>query len=131
TPPTNNAIAPPLIRRLIQTTAEQQSGRRALLDWLRLKFAIDNPSQKLQDAAHRDADALAAEVKKARGKSKPLSVAELKRLKEVHIASVLPLQTLSALAHTLESRLSDLVNAAYGLTSDEIKLMWALASSSD
>jgi hypothetical protein len=28
---------------------------------------------------------------------------------------------------TLERRLSDLVNAAYGLTADEIKLMWDTA----
>jgi hypothetical protein len=28
---------------------------------------------------------------------------------------------------TLKSRVSDLVNAAYGLTPEEIKLMWATA----
>jgi hypothetical protein len=30
-------------------------------------------------------------------------------------------------AHTLEARVSDLVNAAYGLTPDEIALMWQTA----
>ena len=87
-----------------------------MLDWLRPEFGIDKPSQKLQDVAHLDADALAAEVKKARGRSKPLSVAEVKRLKAEHVASVVPLQTLAGEAHTLEARVSDLVNAAYGLT---------------
>jgi hypothetical protein len=81
----------------------------------------------LQDVAHLDADALAAEVKKARGRSKPLSVAELKRLKTEHAASVVPLQTLAGEARTLEARVSDLVNAAYGLTPDEIALMWQTA----
>jgi hypothetical protein len=107
-------------------------GRKSLAkgfitDWLRLEFGIDKPAQRLQDVAHLDADGLAAEVKKARGRSKPLSVADLKRLKTEHAASVLPLQTLSAEAQTLESRVSDLVNAAYGLTPEEIKLMWATA----
>ena len=98
-----------------------------MLDWLRLEFGIDKPSQKLQDVAHLDADALAAEVKKARGRSKPLSAAELKRLKTEHATSVVPLQTLAGEAHTLEDRVSDLVTAAYGLTPDEIALMWQTA----
>jgi hypothetical protein len=38
-----------------------------VLDSLYLEFGIDKPSQKSQDMAHLDADALAAEVKKARG----------------------------------------------------------------
>jgi hypothetical protein len=70
---------------------------------------------------------LAGEVKKARGRSKPLSVAEVKRLKEEHAASVVPLQTLAGEATTLEARVSDLVNAAYGLTPEEIALMWQTA----
>ena len=98
-----------------------------MLDWLRLEFGIDKPSQKLQDVARRDADTLAAEVKKARGKAKPLSVADVKRLKQEHAATVTPLQTLAAEALDLERRVSDLVNAAYGLTPDEIKLMWDTA----
>ncbi len=77
--------------------------------------------------ARLDADGLAAEVKKARGKAKPLSVADVKRLKQEHTATVTPLQTLAAEALDLERKVSDLVNAAYGLTPDEIKLMWDTA----
>jgi len=121
------AAATTAVQRLLAITAEQQSGHRALLDWLRLEFAIDKSSQKLQDLAHLDADTLAAEVKKARGRKKPLSVAELKRLKTEHTTTVVPLQTLATEAQTLESRLSDLVNTAYGLTPNEIKLMWDTA----
>lgn len=98
-----------------------------MLDWLRLEFGIDKPSQKLQDVGRFGADGLAAEVKKARGRSKPLSVAEVKRLKEEHAASVVPLQTLGGEARALESCVSDLVNAAYGLTPEEIELMWKTA----
>ena len=80
-----------------------------------------------QDVARLDADGLAAEVKKARGRSKPLSVAEVKGLKTEHASSVVPLQTPADKARTLEARVSDLVNAAYGLTSEEIALMWQTA----
>jgi len=122
-----HADAETAVRRLIDITAEQQAGRRAMLDWLRLEFGIEKPSQKLQDVARLDADALAAEVKKARGRSKPLSVAEVKRLKGEHVTTVAPLQTLAGEALDLERRVSDVVNAAYGLTPDEIKLMWDTA----
>ena len=98
-----------------------------MLDWLRLEFGVEKASQKLQEVGRLDADSLAGEVKKARGKAKPLSVAEVKRLKAEHVASVVPLQTLVGEARTLESRVSDLVNAAYGLTPEEITLMWATA----
>lgn len=98
-----------------------------MLDWLRLEFGVEKPSQKLQDVARLDADGLAGEVKRAVGRKKPLSSAGLKRLKEEHAAAVIPLQTPAAEALGLERRVSDLVNAAYGLTADEIKLMWDTA----
>jgi hypothetical protein len=68
-----------------------------------------------------------AVVKKARGKAKSLSVAEVKRLREEHARSVAPLHTLAAEARQLEMQVSDLVNAAYGLTPDEVALMWRTA----
>jgi hypothetical protein len=66
-------------------------------------------------------------VKQARGRSKPLSVAEVQRLKAEHAASVAPLQTLAGEAHTLEARVSDRVDALYSLTPHEIALIWQSA----
>ena len=63
------------------------------------------------------------EEERVKEKSQP----ELKRLKEEHAGSVVPLQTLASEARTLEGRVSDLVNAAYGLTPEEIALMWKTA----
>jgi hypothetical protein len=40
---------------------------------------------------------------------------------------VSPLQTLAAQARQLEARIADLVNAAYGLTPAEVKLLWDTA----
>jgi len=56
-----------------------------------------------------------------------MSVAQVRRLKEEHAASVAPLQTLAGEALALEQRVTDLVNAAYGLTPDEISHMWQTA----
>ena len=66
-------------------------------------------------------------VKKARGRSKPLSVADVKRLKDEYATSVVPLRGLAAEAGRLEKRVSDLVNAAYGLTPAEVALLWETA----
>jgi hypothetical protein len=128
-PPTNEtrAAVESAVARLIELTAAHQSGTRAVLDWLRVEFGIEKPSQKLYDLPALDADGLTAEVKKARGRSRPLSVADVKRLREEHARSVGPLQARAAEARALERRVADLVNAAYGLTPEEVDLLWATA----
>ena len=56
-----------------------------------------------------------------------LSAAALKNLRDEHARTLEPARQFAAEAESLERRLSDLVNAAYGLTPDEIALMWATA----
>jgi hypothetical protein len=115
------------VRRLIDLTAQQHVNRLAILDWLRVEFAVEKPSQKLQDLTALDADALVSEVTKARGTKNALTVAGLKALKEEHVRSILPLHKLAGRARTLEGQVADLVNAAYGLTPEEVALMWKTA----
>jgi hypothetical protein len=115
------------VQRLIDITAQRHEGRRITLDRLKTDFGVEKPSQKLQDLATLDEDTLAAEVTKARGKRRPLSVAQAKALKDEHARSVRPLQVLAAEARQLERRVAELVNAAYGLTPEEVGLMWRTA----
>ena len=70
-----------------------------------------------------DADGLIGEVKKLRGKKKPVTVADMKRLKQEHAASVVPLQALEREADGLERQVSDLVNEAFGLTPEDVRLL--------
>jgi len=74
-----------------------------------------------------DSDALVAEVQKVRGKKHPLSSAGLRALRDEHARSIEPARALAAEASALERRVSDLVNEAYGLTPEEVRLMWATA----
>jgi hypothetical protein len=115
------------VQRLIDLTAEAHEGRCAIVDRLKEEFSVEKPSQKLQDVATLDEDALAAEVQKARGRRKPLSAAEVNALKAEHARSVRPLQALAAEARQLERRVADLVNTAYGLTAEEVALLWQTA----
>jgi hypothetical protein len=104
-----------------------QEGSKDMLNWLNAHFDIDKPSQKLQDVASLDADTLSAEVQKLRGRRKPMSPAQLQALKAVYARSVMPLQALASEARQLEQRVAELVNAAYGLTPEEVALLWRTA----
>jgi hypothetical protein len=47
---------PPFVRRLIEITSRHQT-QRTLLDWLRLEYAIEKPSDKFFAAAELNSDA--------------------------------------------------------------------------
>jgi type I restriction-modification system DNA methylase subunit len=123
----SRAIVEQSVDRLVTVSDEQHSGRRAVLDWLRLEFGIEKPSQKLQALTALNADGLIGEVKKLRGKKKLLTVADMKRLKDEHATSIVPLQTLEREADGLERQVSDIVNEAFGLTPEDVRLMWDTA----
>jgi hypothetical protein len=74
-----------------------------------------------------DSDTFVGEVKKARGRKNPLSAAALRSLRDEYDGTIEPARRLAADALSLEHRLSDHVNVAYGLTPDEVALMWATA----
>ena len=116
-----------LSARLIEITESHRSTIQDLLDWLRVEHTIAEPSQKLQSALELDSESFVTEVRKPRGKKNPLSLAALRSLREEHTRSILPAQALAREALALESKISDLVNEAYGLTPEEVELMWETA----
>ncbi|MCX6855626.1 MAG: N-6 DNA methylase [Verrucomicrobia bacterium] len=121
------AAAESAVRRLIDITASQQQTQRTVLDWLRVEYAIEKPSQKLQALTDLDSDAFITEVKKLRGKKQPLTAASLAALRSEYTNSIDPASTLAAETLQLERTLSDLINQAYALTPEEVKLLWDTA----
>jgi hypothetical protein len=115
------------VRRLIEISASQQQTVRTVLDWLRVEYDIEKPGQKLESLVDLDTDAFVAEVKKRRGKKQPLTAATLAALREEHARTIAPARLLAIEAVQLEHQLSDLVNEAYGLTREEVELMWQTA----
>jgi hypothetical protein len=113
--------------RLIELAKGQQKTVRDLLDWLKVEYEIADPSMKLQSPIELECDALVAEVKKLRGKKKALSLAALRSLRDEHGRTIVPAQVIAREALGLERQISDLVNAAYGLTPAEVQLMWETA----
>ena len=98
-----------------------------MLDWLRVEYAVEKPSNKLQAITDLDSDAFVAEVKRIRGAKLPLTAAGLQALRTEYTTSIEPARTRAAEALALERTLSDLVNQAYGLTREEVALMWETA----
>jgi hypothetical protein len=115
------------VGRLTEITRSHSEARRELLDWLRSEHAVSEPNQKLQSALGLDSETFVAEVRKLRGKKNPLSLAAHRSLKEEHTRTILPAQALAREALGLERQISDLVNEAYGLTPEEVALMWETA----
>ncbi len=115
------------VSRLVEIVRSHQETLRQLLDWLKVEHSIAEPSQKLQSSLQLDGESFVTEVRKARGKKNPLSLAALRSLREEHTRTILPAQALAREALGLERTISDLVNEAYALTPEEVELMWQTA----
>jgi hypothetical protein len=107
--------------------SRQRRTQRALLDWLRVEYGIEKPSNKLLAPTELDSNTWVSEVKRIRGNKQPLTSAGLQALREEHTRTIAPARALAAEALSLERALSDLVNQAYSLTPAEIEIMWQTA----
>ncbi|CAN5625074.1 hypothetical protein BH24ACT22_BH24ACT22_05900 [soil metagenome] len=129
-PPTDEARAEAeeAVGRLVAFTRAEQESRRDALDWLRVEYGVEKPGQKLSDFAALTGDEFIEEVRKRRPKgSGRLSPAGLKELRAGYTDLATPIREGRTEAAKLERRLSDLVNQAYGLTPEEVDLLWSTA----
>jgi hypothetical protein len=113
--------------RLSRLTLNVDESRRILVDWYGAEHGITEPSQRLREATDLSNDDFVAEIRKARGARRPLPAAAVQAIREEWERTVRPARMLLAEAGRLERELSDLVNAAYGLTPEEVALMWRTA----
>jgi hypothetical protein len=113
--------------RLLILTEEVRAATVSIHDWLRLEFGLDHPGRGLESPERLATDHFVAAVRTALPRRRQLSAAEITRLKREHAETIMPAQQVAAEAQRLERRLSDLVNEAYGLTPEEVALMWATA----
>jgi hypothetical protein len=121
-------IAEQDVPQLVAFVKEDHEGRFAVLDALRTQMNIETPGQKLEAFENLSRDGFVAEISKRRpkaaGKLKP---ADLKYLRELYDEYAVPIKKRRAQALVMERRLSELVNSAYGLTAEEVELLWATA----
>jgi len=134
----NLPIAPPtdairsesedLVSKLIEITKMNQEAHQDVLNWLHLEQSVSKPGQKLEDFAMLNIQDFVKEIRGRRPNAAGgLSPTVIKEIQQVYNDYAPAIQTRRAEALKLECRLSDLVNQAYGLTPEEIDLMWKTA----
>jgi hypothetical protein len=125
--PDHEAIVPH-IDALCRTRAKVHQSRRLIADWYRHSLGIENIPSVLRDPFQLSSDQFVSAIGKARGNKKALlSGAEIGAVRQEYTRTVEPIarRLLEALQH--ERAISDLVNAAYGLTLEDVALMWRTA----
>jgi restriction endonuclease TaqI-like protein len=115
------------VNRLIAIHRDIHGARSSLADWYHHAHEIKKVSTNLLEPFTLDADQFVTEIKKALGRKANLSAAGVRAIKEEHARSIAPARGLLAEAGRLERKIGNLVNQAYGLTREEVQLMWATA----
>jgi hypothetical protein len=114
-----------LVQRQLDLTQDLQQSMQDILDWLRVEFGVETPGNKLSDFASLSEDDFIEEVRKRA--SDRLTPAGLRLLREQFAEYSGAIRSIETERTQIEHRLSDLVNQAYGLTAEEIDLMWRTA----
>ena len=115
------------VRRLIPLTEASVQACDIFIDWLKVEFEIVKPSNKLLAPALLTEDELVAEIRKVRGRTKPLSPALLRSLRDGFIQTIPQLRELHNEARLLENDIATQVNLAFQLTPAETSLIWNTA----
>jgi acyl-CoA reductase-like NAD-dependent aldehyde dehydrogenase len=99
----------------------------AIHDWLRHEFGLEKPLRSVEKAYALDCDGFVASVRAAFPKSRKWSASEIARIRREYADTLAPAREATADILARERKLSDVVNAAYGLTPEEVALMWRTA----
>lgn len=114
----------PALRKLI---AKRNRANSLMIDWLNHSFGLKPEAWRNTDLTALEADSFVENVRKALPKKHKLTAAQLGELKREHAATLAPAHLARGEIFALEQKLSDLVNQAYGLTPEEVDLMWRTA----
>jgi hypothetical protein len=115
------------VRRILTIKDDRLQVLSIVKDWLAVEHGIAKPSQRLAELLSLTPDGFVEEVRRARGKKNPLTAAALRSLREEHARTIAPFGERLREAARLEAELSDLVCQAYGLTAEEVELLWQTA----
>jgi hypothetical protein len=116
-----------LVIKTANMVRDHHATANSIRDWLHHEIGIDAPKGALAQAIALGADDFIAAVRDNLPRSRKLSASQIAELKREHAATIEPARKARADIFVLERKLSDLVNVAYGLTSDEVQLMWDTA----
>lgn len=120
-------VLEPLVASLKDRVALVQERASEMRDWLRHTRGLQELPMALRNAPTLDVVGFVAAVVDAIPRRQKLSAADIADLKREHAMTIEPARQARAEIFALERKLSDLVNAAYSLTPEDIALMWRTA----
>ena len=100
---------------------------RDLADWLRVEMGLTKLPGTLAQASRLDADEFVAAVRSALPKRQSITPIRLRHLRNAFAGVGEPARSSRGALLGHERTLSAIVNRAYGLTEDDIPLMWRTA----
>lgn len=110
------------------TIRARQAAARALRAWYATEWGLTTIPNRLADPFALDAAGFVAALRAALpAKQRHLSAAAVARLHREHAETIAPIATCLTAAERDEQALSDLVNDAFGLTPEDVFLMWRAA----
>lgn len=116
------------VAELIACKVADHEARGVLFEWLRSEHGIDKPGSVLHDFGALMHLPFEAEVKKRRPKAKGgLTPLQVQALRQTWQSYVKPAVARRHRAAQLEAEVARLVEQAYGLTADDVRLMWETA----
>jgi hypothetical protein len=116
-----------LTDRITELTLDASTRGRRVVEWLKFEWELTDPNRALRNPVALDADTFLKTVRETLPKKRKLTAAEIAELTREHAATIEPARQAHAAIFGLERMLSDIVNEAYGLTPEEIHLMWRSA----
>jgi hypothetical protein len=98
-----------------------------IADWLKHEMGLEKLKGALQEPAALDPDGFIAAVRGSLPRKRELSAGAIGRLKTEHKQIIQPAREARGRILATEQRLSDIVNRAYGLSDEDVALMWRTA----
>lgn len=116
------------VGRLVTLTKQRREAQGDVLDWLRVEFELPTPGQRLEAWSTLDEATFVEEVRSRGSRTAGrLSPGALRTLKETFQQEVPHIRSIQAEEQGLERRIAELIYATYGLTPEEIDLLWQTA----
>jgi len=115
------------VRIIIEQKLLIAERRAQIADWIEHSIVVDKRSTVLRNPAVLTSDEFVSAVIGSLPKRVKLSAAKISELRREHADTLEPARQAHAQIFSLESRVSDLINNAYGLTPRDTALMWRTA----
>jgi hypothetical protein len=116
-----------LVEEIASKTEAVAAADRTVTDWLAAEFGVAKPGRALSAPHAMATDLFVEAVRACLPKKRRLTAGDVAELRREHMATSVPAREAASRVLQVERRLSDLVNAAYGLTPEDVKLMWETA----